>query len=320
MRFNLYKLVTKKKRQPSTTNTKKKKKHKRQRDDDLKKLNDTNNQEVKNKKEQLKVDQLLKKNVQSAPSSTTPSKVYVEPFKRDWKVNPPPTDRPVRVYADGIYDLFHFGHARSLQQAKLLFPNTYLLVGVCSDALTHKMKGKTVMNEKERYEAVSHCRYVDEVITDAPWIVTPEFIEKHKIDYVVHGEDPCYDEYGNDVYKGVKDLGKFLTIKRTEGISTSDLIMRVVKEYDSYVRRNLKRGYTAKDLNISFVKEQQLKMSENIKKWSQNLDLMANKVKDKTEGLVLDFKKWKDSAEHMIFDFVKTVYHGDWADEEKENE
>lgn len=43
------------------------------------------------------------------------------------------------------------------------------------------MKGRTAMNENERYEAVKHCRYVDEILIDAPWAITDEFLEENKV-------------------------------------------------------------------------------------------------------------------------------------------
>jgi cytidyltransferase-like protein len=50
------------------------------------------------------------------------------------------------------------------------------------------------------------CRWVDEVITDAPWVITEEFLDRHKIDYVAHDALPYADSSGqaNDVYELVR--------------------------------------------------------------------------------------------------------------------
>ena len=57
--------------------------------------------------------------------------------------------------------------------------------------------------------------------------MTPEFLEMHQIDYVAHDDLP-YPGSGSvsDIYESVKKLGKFVPTKRTEGISSSDIIAR----------------------------------------------------------------------------------------------
>jgi len=201
--------------------------------------------------------------------------------------------RRVRVYADGIYDLFHQGHARQLLQAKNIFPNSevYLLVGCCNDQLTHSHKGKTVMTDLERYEALRHCRYVDEVVIDAPWTLDNDFLDLHKIDFVAHDDAPyTLGTAADDVYDFVKKRGMFVATQRTEGVSTSDIVARIVRDYDTYVRRNLARGYSRQELNVSFLKGQKFKLQNKV-------DSIKNDVTER-------FMKWEEESKAMIGTFL----------------
>ncbi|KAI1380931.1 choline-phosphate cytidylyltransferase [Hypoxylon crocopeplum] len=188
-----------------------------------------------------------------------------------YRTNSPPAGRTIRVYADGVFDLFHLGHMRQLEQAKKAFDDVYLIVGVTGDEETHKRKGLTVLSGEERAETVRHCKWVDEVVEDCPWIVTPEFLEKHQIDYVAHDDIPYGAAEGDDIYAPIKKEGKFLVTQRTEGVSTTGIITKIVRDYEKYIARQLRRGTPRQELNISWLKKNELDIKRHVQDLRDNI-------------------------------------------------
>lgn len=134
----------------------------------------------------------------------------------------------LRIYADGVFDCFHYGHARLFEQIKRLYPDCYLIAGVCSDEDAEQYKRKPVMTLEERCESIRHCKWVDEVYPHAPWVITEEFMVALRIDYVAH-DGEYYPTPWGDAYAVPKKRHQFLDTSRTENISTTDIIQRITE-------------------------------------------------------------------------------------------
>jgi cytidyltransferase-like protein len=133
-----------------------------------------------------------------------------------------------RIYIDAVADLMHPGHIVLFKRAKEL--GGTLVVGIHSDETVATYKRTPIMTMEERMFVVAACRYVDEVIPDAPLLLTEEYLQQHQIDLVVHGDDisdaTCQKWYGVPMR-----LGKFQLFPYTSGISTTQLIQRVLDSY-----------------------------------------------------------------------------------------
>ncbi len=138
--------------------------------------------------------------------------------------------KEVRIYVDIVGDLFHAGHVEFLKKAKA--EGDYLIVGVLPDSTVEGYKRRPVWNLEERAKSISACKYVDEVIVGCSLRATEEFIQEHKIDFVIHGDDfdpaspICQDQYAVPI-----KLGIFKTVPYTQGISTTDTIDRIKQRF-----------------------------------------------------------------------------------------
>ena len=123
-----------------------------------------------------------------------------------------------------VGDLFHYGHVNFLKKAREL--GDHLIVGIHSDKVAKDYKRTPIMTMEERVATVSSCRYVDKVISNAPLFIDLEWIKKHNIDMVVHGNDFSGDLL-QSCYKVPIEMGIFHLLPYTPGISTSDIIRRL---------------------------------------------------------------------------------------------
>ena len=134
--------------------------------------------------------------------------------------------RDTRVWCDGCYDMVHFGHANQIRQAKAM--GKYLVVGVHSDEEIRKHKGPPVFTEEERYKMVRSIKWVDEVVIGAPYVTTLETLDMYDCDFCVHGDDITCTADGVDTYHLVKRYGRYKECKRTEGVSTTNIVGRML--------------------------------------------------------------------------------------------
>lgn len=104
--------------------------------------------------------------------------------------------------------------------------------------------------------------------------------------------------------------GMFVATERTEGVSTSDIVARIVRNYDIFCRRNLARGYSRKDLNISFLRGQKIKLQNKVDEVKEDVRQFVEKKKDEVKS------KWEETSKEVIGSFL-SIFGGpqewNWA-------
>lgn len=114
--------------------------------------------------------------------------------------------------------LIHHGHTEIIRKASKL---GNVIVALTTDQEIKKRKGYVPeLNFKQRSKLISSIKNVKKVVS-SNWNIDDNFIKKHKIDILVHGDD--------DV-NSAKNVKKKI-FKRTKNVSSSQLRYRAYKNY-----------------------------------------------------------------------------------------
>ncbi|ORM41685.1 Choline-phosphate cytidylyltransferase [Babesia sp. Xinjiang] len=225
------------------------------------------------------------------------------------------TREEVFVYTAGTFDILHYGHARHFEQIKKSFSKVHLMVGVLSDDMAVKLKGRVMQQCKDRAAALYHIRWVDEILEAPPACITKTFLKKHRIDYVIASPNVVCDP---DATRWLKENGRIVCMQRTPGISTSNIMLRILRNYETYIKRSLERGVGREDLKIGFTTANSIKLKSSIENWQKKFtqevqkatltdhpvghefDRLVDKIVEVVDG-------WRKDSKVMIDNFINHV-------------
>lgn len=106
----------------------------------------------------------------------------------------------------------------------------------------------------------------------APYVTDLQFISRYGCYYVVHGDDITSDSSGEDCYRFVKAAKRFLVVKRTPGISTTDLVGRMLLYSRSHFIKSLQQVLLGEEGpgNAEERRKRGAEMTQRIKDYATN--------------------------------------------------
>lgn len=135
-------------------------------------------------------------------------------------------DKSNRGYVDGCFDLCHSGHFNAIRQAAQVIGT--LVIGVNSDDDILRHKGPTILNEKERISVIKAVKWGHEVQPNTPYEPNEVLLDALNCQYFIHGDDPVMVD-GVNVNDHLAAIGRFKEVRRTTGVSTTDITGKLLK-------------------------------------------------------------------------------------------
>ncbi|OGV47624.1 MAG: hypothetical protein A3F46_05300 [Legionellales bacterium RIFCSPHIGHO2_12_FULL_42_9] len=157
----------------------------------------------------------------------------------------------LRIFVDGVFDLFHQGHQNiiknAIKSAQEKHPDRkiVLFIGVCGDGADVKdYKRQPLMTLQQRCEAID--AYMQELIKNvslnvsayrilpnSPVTHTLEFIKRYGLNIIFHGSDftqEKIDQYYGVIMRECAGTCSLAILPYTKGVSTTELILHLLQD------------------------------------------------------------------------------------------